>query len=59
LGDKGRQISEFEASLDYKVSCRIARATQRSPVLKTPFPQKLSSILPKLKNNNDKLALDL
>jgi hypothetical protein len=34
LGSRGRQISEFEASLVYRVSSRIARATQRSPVLK-------------------------
>jgi hypothetical protein len=32
LGGRGRQISEFEASLVYKVSSRTARATQRSPV---------------------------
>jgi hypothetical protein len=34
LGGKGRQISEFEASLVYKVSVRTARATQRNPVSK-------------------------
>jgi hypothetical protein len=32
LGGRGRQISEFEASLVYKVSSRTARATQRNPV---------------------------
>jgi hypothetical protein len=32
LGGKGRQISEFEASLVYKMSSRTARATQRNPV---------------------------
>jgi hypothetical protein len=32
LGGRGRQISEFEASLVYKVSSRAARATQRNPV---------------------------
>jgi hypothetical protein len=37
-----RQISEFEASLVYKVSSRTARATQRNPVSKKP------------KNNNNK-----
>jgi hypothetical protein len=37
-----RQISEFEASLVYKVSSRTARATQRNPVSK------------KLKNQNTK-----
>jgi hypothetical protein len=34
LGCRGRQISEFEASLVYKVSSRTARATQRNPVSK-------------------------
>jgi hypothetical protein len=32
LGGRGRQISEFEASLVYKVSSRTARAVQRNPV---------------------------
>jgi hypothetical protein len=32
LGDRGRQISEFEASLVYRVSSRTARDTQRNPV---------------------------
>jgi hypothetical protein len=32
LGGRGRQISEFEASLVYRVISRIARATQRTPV---------------------------
>jgi hypothetical protein len=36
LGGRGRQISEFEASLVYKVSSRTARATQRNPVSKKP-----------------------
>jgi hypothetical protein len=34
LGGRGRQISEFEASLEYRVSSRTARATQRNPVSK-------------------------
>jgi hypothetical protein len=34
LGGRGRQISEFEASLVYKVSSRTARAIQKNPVLK-------------------------
>jgi hypothetical protein len=33
LGGRGRRISEFEASLVYKVSSRTARAIQRNPVL--------------------------
>jgi hypothetical protein len=35
LGGRGRWISEFKASLVYRVSSRTARATQRNPVLKT------------------------
>jgi hypothetical protein len=31
---RGRQISEFEASLVYRVSSRTAKATQRNPVSK-------------------------
>jgi hypothetical protein len=34
LGGRGRQISELEASLVYRVSSRTARATQRNPVSK-------------------------
>jgi hypothetical protein len=34
LGGRGRWISEFKASLVYKVSSRTARATQRNPVSK-------------------------
>jgi hypothetical protein len=33
-GGRGRQISEFETSLVYKVSSRTARAIQRNPVSK-------------------------
>jgi hypothetical protein len=45
LGGRGRQISEFEASLVYRVSSRTARATQRNPVSKK---------IKIKKNNNDK-----
>jgi hypothetical protein len=34
MGGRGRQISEFKASLVYRVSSRTARATQRNPVSK-------------------------
>jgi hypothetical protein len=34
LGGRGRQISEFEASLVYRVSSRTARTIQRNPVSK-------------------------
>jgi hypothetical protein len=36
MGGRGRRISEFEASLVYRVSSRTARATQRNPVLEKP-----------------------
>jgi hypothetical protein len=35
LGGRGRRISEFEASLVYKVISRTARAIQRNPVSET------------------------
>jgi hypothetical protein len=34
LGGRGRRISEFKASLVYKVSSKTARAIQRNPVSK-------------------------
>ena len=36
-GGRVRRISEFEASLVYKVSSRIARAIQRNPVSNRHF----------------------
>jgi hypothetical protein len=39
LGGRGRQISEFEASLVYRVSSRTARATQRNSVSKNKNKQ--------------------
>jgi hypothetical protein len=39
LGGRGRQISEFKASLVYKVSSRTSTATQRNPVLKKKNPK--------------------
>jgi hypothetical protein len=40
LGGRGRQISEFKASLGYRVSSRTARDTQRNPVSTLPSPSK-------------------
>jgi hypothetical protein len=40
LGGRGRRISEFKASLVYRVSSRTARATQRNPVSKTKTKNK-------------------
>jgi hypothetical protein len=39
LGGRGRWISEFKASLVYRVSSRTARATQRNPVSKNKTKQ--------------------
>jgi hypothetical protein len=51
LGGRGRWISEFEASLVYRVSSRTARATQRNPVLKKQNKTKQKT---KNQNNNNK-----
>jgi hypothetical protein len=40
LGGRGRRISEFEASLVYRLSSRTARATQRNPVSKNQKKKK-------------------
>jgi hypothetical protein len=45
LGGRGRQISEFEASLVYKVSSRTARAIQRNPVSKNTKKKKKKKFL--------------
>jgi hypothetical protein len=41
LGGRGRRISEFKASLVYRVSSRTARATQRNPVSKSKKQKRL------------------
>jgi hypothetical protein len=43
LEGRGRQISEFEDSLVYRVSSGTARATQRNPVSKNKTKQKKST----------------
>jgi hypothetical protein len=40
LGGRGKRISEFEASLVYKVSSRTARVIQRNPVSKNQKTKK-------------------
>ena len=42
-GGRGRQISEFKASLVYKVSSRTARAIQSNPVSKNQKQESFSS----------------
>jgi uncharacterized protein (DUF2252 family) len=53
LGGRGRWISEFEASLVYRVSSRSAKATQRNPVSKKQNKTKQN----KTKQNKTKLYL--
>lgn len=43
LGDKGRQISEFHASLSYTLSSRTARKTLVRPYLKIKGKKMYSS----------------
>jgi hypothetical protein len=51
LGGRGRWISEFEASLVYKVSSKTARVIQRNPVSKKKKPNKQTN---KTKTNKNK-----
>jgi hypothetical protein len=44
LGGRGRRISEFEASLVYRVSSRTARATQKNPVFKNKNKNKKKDV---------------
>jgi hypothetical protein len=52
LGGRSRQISEFDASLVYRVSSRTARATQRNPVSKNKKTKKQNK-KKKLKKKKD------
>jgi hypothetical protein len=54
LGGSGRLVSEFEASLIYKVSSRTARATQRNPVSKNKQTKKKTQKVQKLKKQKKK-----
>jgi hypothetical protein len=54
LGGRDRWISEFEASLVYRVSSRTARATQRNPVSKNKQTKKLKTKKQTKQNNNNK-----
>jgi hypothetical protein len=49
-----RQISEFEASLVYRVNSRTARATQRNPVSKNQTKQTNKQKTPKQKQKQKK-----
>jgi hypothetical protein len=52
LGGSGRWISEFEASLVYRVSSRAAKATQRNPVPKNKKQNQTKNKQKKQQQNN-------
>jgi hypothetical protein len=54
LGGRGRQFSEFKASLVYRVSSRTARATQRNPASKTKTKTKNKTKKPLKKQDINK-----
>ena len=54
MGGRGRWVSEFEASLVYRVSARIARATARNAVSKNQKVIEKIQIYTKLKRNKTK-----
>jgi hypothetical protein len=54
LGGRGRRISEFEASLVYRVSSRTATAIQKNPVSKNKKTKKQKQ-KQKQKKNNQKI----
>jgi hypothetical protein len=56
LGGRSRQISEFEASLVYRVWSRTARATQRNPVSKNKNQAKKKKKKKNLKRDKESLG---
>jgi hypothetical protein len=52
LGGRGRRISEFKASLVYRMSSKTARATQRNPVSKNKKIKKKIKSLHILSSNS-------
>jgi hypothetical protein len=57
LGGRGRWISEFEASLVYRVSSRTAMAIQRNPALKNQTKTKTKKTNNNNNNNNKSVVL--
>ena len=54
MGGRSRQISEFQASLVYRVSSRTARTTQRNPVSEKQKQKKTKQNKTKTKQTNKK-----
>jgi hypothetical protein len=59
LESRGRRISEFEASLVYRVSSRTASATQRNPVSKNQKEEEEEEKKKKKKKNVIKRSTQL
>jgi hypothetical protein len=57
LGGRGRWISEFEASLVYRVSSRTAKTTQRNRVSKKQQQQQQQQQQQPNKTKNKKLPV--
>jgi hypothetical protein len=57
LGGRSGWISEFEASLVYKVSSRTARAIQRNPVSKKKQKNKKTKTKNKKQKNPPRLEM--
>jgi hypothetical protein len=58
LGGRGRWISEFKASLVYRLSSRAARATQRNPVSKKKKKTKQTKKQTNMNSGKNKTALN-
>jgi hypothetical protein len=56
LGGRGRRISEFKASLVYRVSSRTARAIQRNPVSENQKNKQTKKEKKKRKERDDYIA---
>jgi hypothetical protein len=54
LGGRSKQISEFKASLIYKLSSRTARVLQRNPVSKNQKPKSKNQKTKKKKKKKKK-----
>jgi hypothetical protein len=57
VGGRGRWISEFEASLVYRVSSRTARSIQRNPISKNQKKKKVYHELLERKRQEDHIHL--
>jgi hypothetical protein len=57
LGGRGRQISEFEASLVYRVSSKTARAIKRNPVSEKQTNKQTNKQKQKTKKGEQKSSL--